>query len=316
MNPILFEVPWFSGPVPYHAYGFFLALAFLLGMSLTVREGRKQGVQPDHVVALCFLCIVTSLAGSRLLHLVMVERAAFFRDPAIFFQFARGGYAFYGGFIAAIAAAIVYCRVKGYSFLMIADLFTPGLTFGLAFGRTGCLLAGCCHGRPIEAPLPDWAASVVPLQWPAWFSLTFPSAAGGLGGLLDQPLVPTQPLSGLYCLAIFLLLALWIAPGKRYHGQVFVWYCILYAIARSTVELFRGDDRGMYLGETLSTSQLVSVPVVLAGVGILLWARSRMTSGRLEPLPADWKARAVAAASGKGGKGGKGARRTSSKKRR
>jgi phosphatidylglycerol---prolipoprotein diacylglyceryl transferase len=299
MNPILFEVPWFSGPVPYHAYGFFLAMAFLMGMSLTVREGRKQGVQPDHVVALCFIAIVTSLAGSRLMHLVMVERAAFFRDPAIFFQFSRGGYAFYGGFLAAIATAIVYCRVKGYSILMICDLFTPGLAFGLAFGRTGCLLAGCCHGRPIAEPLPDWAAAILPWSWPEVFSLTFPSDAGGLGGLLDQPLVPTQPLSGLYCLAIFLLLALWIVPNKRYHGQVFVWYCILYAIARSTVELFRGDDRGMYLGETVSTSQLVSVPVILVGVGILLWARSRLSAGTTEPLPAGWRDRAVSAAGGK-----------------
>jgi phosphatidylglycerol:prolipoprotein diacylglycerol transferase len=167
---------------------------------------------------------------------------------------------------------------------------------GLAFGRTGCLLAGCCHGRPVEAPLPSWLLNVVPLKWPEWFSLTFPSEAEGLGSLLDQPLVPTQPLSGLYSLAIFLFIALWLVPRKRYHGQVVVWFLMMYAVARATIELFRGDARGMYFGEALSTSQIVSVPVFLAGLAILLWARSRMASGKLSPLSATWREDALAAA--------------------
>jgi len=275
MHPVLFEIPWFGRPIQYHAYGFFLAVAFLVGMALAVRESKKQGIDGNAVVTVCFMAIVTSLIGSRLLHLLMAEPQAFFRDPTIFFQFARGGYAFYGGFIFAVASTVAYCRFKGIRFLQLADNMTLGVALGLAFGRTGCLLAGCCHGRPIDRPVPDWALGVIPLRWPEWFSITFPVEAGGQGGLLGQPLVPTQPLSGLYCIAIFLLLALWLAHRKRYHGQIFVWYCILYAIARSTIELFRGDDRGMYFGDALSTSQLVSVPVVLVGIGVLIWTRRR-----------------------------------------
>ncbi len=295
MHPVLFRIPWFGGSIPYHAYGFFLAVAFLLGMSLTVRQGRKEGLIPNQVVTLVFLCVVTSLLGSRLLHLLMADREAFLADPGLFLRFSSGGYAFYGGFIAAVLTAWIYCRLQGLTFLHVADVFAPNVAFGLAFGRIGCLLAGCCHGRPIEHPLPAWLEAVVPLRWPAWFSLTFPSSSGGLGGLLDQPLVPTQPLSQLVNLVIFGVLMLVVVPRKRYHGQVFVWLCILYAVARSSVELLRGDDRGMYFGEALSTSQLVSVPVVLVGIGILLWARSRMASGALEPLAPDWRARAVAA---------------------
>jgi len=289
VQPILFHIPWPSGPVPYHAYGAFLAAAFFVGIAWSVREGRKQGLSQDHLLTTCFICIVTSLIGSRLLHLVMAEPEAFFADPSIFWQFTRGGYAFYGGFILGMGAMWIYTRIVGVDYLQMADVLVAPGTLGLAFGRTGCLLAGCCHGRPIEAPVPAWAASVLPLKWPEWFSLTFPSEADGLGHLLDQPIVPTQPLSGMYCIAIFLFLTLWLIPRKRYHGQVVVWFCILYSIARATIELFRGDERGMYFNDALSTSQIVGVPVILAGIAILVWTRSRMASGKLQPLPADWE---------------------------
>jgi len=289
VNPVLFHVPILD--VPYHAYGFFLAVAFLTGMALAVREGKRQGLPANGIVQLAFLCIVTSLIGSRLLHLVMVEREAFFTDPAMFFRFTRGGYAFYGGFLAAMVAMWVYARVRGWHIRQVMDVYAPGVVFGLMFGRTGCLLAGCCHGRPIEDPLPGWLSGVLPLRWPEWFSLTFPSDAHGLGSLKDIPLVPTQPLSGLACLGIFLVIVLLVGRRKLYHGQIFVWMCILYAIARSSVELLRGDERGLYFDEALSTSQLVSVPVILLGIGMLIWARLRLRSGALSPLPEDWRAR-------------------------
>jgi phosphatidylglycerol---prolipoprotein diacylglyceryl transferase len=296
VQPILFHIPWSSGPVPYGAYGFFLAVSFILGILLSTREGRKQGLSSDRVVQACFVCLVTSLLGSRLLHLVMAEPQAFFANPGLLFDFTRGGFAFYGGFILGMFAMLVYCRLRGIEYLQMADVLVAQGGLGLAFGRTGCLLAGCCHGRPVEAPLPSWLLNVVPLKWPEWFSLTFPSEAEGLGSLLDQPLVPTQPLSGLYSLAIFLFIALWLVPRKRYHGQVVVWFLMMYAVARATIELFRGDARGMYFGEALSTSQIVSVPVFLAGLAILLWARSRMASGKLSPLSATWREDALAAA--------------------
>lgn len=289
MNPVLFHVPILG--VPYHAYGFFLAVAFLTGMALAVREGKRQGYPANGLVHLAFLCIVTSLMGARLLHLVMVEREAFFADPGMFFRFTRGGYAFYGGFLAAMVAMWIYARVRGWNLRQVMDVYAPGMIFGLMFGRTGCLLAGCCHGRPIEAPLPDWLARFLPLQWPEWFALTFPSDAHGLGSLKDIPLVPSQPLSGLACLGIFLILVFVVGRKKLYHGQIFVWMCILYAVARSTVELLRGDDRGLYFNEALSTSQLVSVPVILMGVGLLIWARLRLRSGSMAPLAADWRER-------------------------
>ena len=288
MNPVLFEVPWFGRTIPYHSYGFFLAVAFLVGMSYATREGKKQGIRGDDTVTVAFVGIISSLIGSRLLHLLMVERAAFFADPGMFLQFSKGGYAFYGGFLLAMPSLWLVSRYKKINFLHVFDYMTPGMALGLAFGRTGCLLAGCCHGRPVGAPLPQWLLGVIPLKWPQWFALSFPAESGGLGSLPDQLLVPTQPLSGLYSIGIFLFLALWIAPRKRYHGQIFVWFCIVYAFCRSAIELFRGDARGLYFGEALSTSQIVSVPVVVIGVGLLLWVRSRLKAGKLEPLPPDW----------------------------
>ena len=120
-------------------------------------------------------------------------------------------------------------------------------------------MAGCCYGRSCDLP---WA---VTFSDPAAFQLT--------GVPLGVPLHPTQIY---HALADFLILAttLWILKRRRYEGQVFWCYVLLYAILRFVVEMFRGDAaRGVFFDGRVSTSQLIAVPAALLAAFMLFRLR-------------------------------------------
>jgi phosphatidylglycerol:prolipoprotein diacylglycerol transferase len=80
------------------------------------------------------------------------------------------------------------------------------------------------------------------------------------------PVHPTQLYESVACFLIFVILYYVTRPRRRAYGQVFASMLILYAIARSVVEIWRDDDRGVFFGGHLSTSQLISIPLFIAGV--------------------------------------------------
>ncbi len=100
---------------------------------------------------------------------------------------------------------------------------------------------------------------------------------------MDTPLHPTQIYESLAALLIFLFLV-WLAPRKRFHGQVTLAYVVLYSCARFGLEFFRGDpSRGSVFGGVLSTSQLIAILLVVAA-GVLL--PKLMRTQRREPASA------------------------------
>ena len=279
MKPTLFTIELFGRELPYHSYGAMLALGFLVGIIIAILNGRKEGVKGEHVINLSLLIIISSIVGSHLLHILMADGA----EDASALAFAGGGFAFYGGYIAAVAVSIAYCRHKQIPFMRMADTMTPSIALGLAFGRTGCTMAGCCWGRPIHTPLPDWALSIVDFDWPKSLALRFMNtdALAPVG----QDLVPTEILLGLSGVLIFLILQFAFRPRKTWTGQLFAWFLVFYAIERSFWETFRGDPRGMYFGETVSTSQLVSNPILALGIWLIVRQR-RKVKAAAEGTPA------------------------------
>ena len=146
----------------------------------------------------------------------------------------------------------------------VADITAPAIAIAHAFGRVGCFAAGCCYGIPTDAP------------WGVTFTNSY---SGTLVGVpLNIPLHPTQLYSALGNLAIFGVL-LWLYRRKRFDGQVFWSYTVLYGIFRFAVEFWRGDPRGTMFSGMLSTSQFVAILMVTVGLGML--ARLQMSrSGR------------------------------------
>lgn len=271
MKPTLFSIDLLGHHLPYHSYGAMLALGFLVGIAIAIRNGRKEGVRAEQVVNLSLLIILCSIVGARLLAVIAADGG----DLGMLLSFGGGGFAFYGGLIGGIAVSIAYCRWKAIPFLAMADTMVPSIALGLGFGRTGCTLAGCCWGRPIHKPLPDWALRIVDFDWPQSLAIRFlhPDALAPKGVWL----VPTEVLLGIGGVLIFLVLQFMVRPRKAWRGQLLAWFLVLYAIERSLWETFRDDPRGMWFGDLLSTSQLISIPMLAAGI----WMIARARRGRL-----------------------------------
>ena len=255
MYPVLFDLDLGRyGKFTIGTYGLFYALGFLLALRLAVALARREGIEPARIVDLGIVALLTGFIGAKLT-LYLVDAGYYVAHPMDILRNLRSAGVFYGGFALASAAAFLYVRRHRLPLGKVADVAAPPLALGQAVGRIGCLMAGCCYGKSCDLP---WA---VTFRDPAAFQLT--------GVPLGIPLHPTQvyhALADLLILAITLLLL----PRRRFAGQVFWVYVLLYAVLRFVVELFRGDAaRGLFFGGALSTSQLIAIPGALVAALIL-----------------------------------------------
>ncbi len=269
MQPWLlrFQLPGI-GEVLISSYFTWLVVGLVLSTEVAIREARRSGESPAQFLRLSALAVGAGLVGGRLGHALFAAPALYLEEPLRILQFWRGGMVYYGGFLGAVAAVAWWCRVQQTSFLRVADILAPAVPMGLAFGRLGCLSAGCCYGRPI-----DWGTGV---EWP--WAVTYlhghmPEA------LLGVPLHPVQAYASLSAIALFLFLG-WIRRHQRFDGQTVGFLLIGYGLIRSTLELFRLDlARGFVLehllGQSLSTSQALSLPLILLGFVLLLRGRGK-----------------------------------------
>jgi phosphatidylglycerol:prolipoprotein diacylglycerol transferase len=269
--PELFKL----GPVTVYTYGVLLAAAYLLGLRLAMSRAKSRGLDPNRTLDLGIAIIISALVGAKLL-LLLVDFDRFRQNPGELFSIVRSGGVFYGGLIAAVAVAFWYMWRHKMPLWTTCDVFAPGIALGHAVGRLGCLMAGCCYGRPTDVP---WA-----------ITFTNPDAAANVGTPLGVALHPTQLYeSGAEALILVLLLVT-EKKGRPFEGRTFWSYMALYGISRFVIEFFRGDDRGVLFG-AVSTSQFISLVLVPLAIGMLIYL-SRRTS---DPLPVG--ARAVRRAS-------------------
>jgi phosphatidylglycerol:prolipoprotein diacylglycerol transferase len=159
---------------------------------------------------------------------------------------------------------VLYCKKRRLPFFKYADIMMPFTALGHAFGRLGCLAAGCCFGRPSDLP---WA-----IHFP-YGSMAHQAQQNQHLVMLGDPALPVHP-TQLYEAGIELLffwLLVMMRPKKRFHGQLLLTWLALYPVARSIIEMFRGDqERGVYI---LSTSQYISIAVAGAAVALFLHFR-------------------------------------------
>jgi len=261
MHPILFEVrEW-----PLYAYGVLLAVAYLAGLQMAVVRARRLGVDSNRVLDLGIYLIIAALVGAKLM-LLLVDFRYFASQPGEVLSLVRAGGIFYGGLIAAIGTALVLVPRYGLPMWTTADVIAPGIAFGHVIGRVGCLLAGCCYGRPTSVP---WAVT-----------FTDPVAAANVGTPLDVPLHPTQLYEAGVELLILGVLLTTERRGRPFPGRTFWLYVLLYGVSRFVVEFYRGDERGMLYG--LSTSQVVSL--VAVPIAAVTWRRLR-GQAHIAPTP-------------------------------
>jgi phosphatidylglycerol:prolipoprotein diacylglycerol transferase len=274
MHPRLFTLPPFElfgrtvGPLAMPTYGILLVLGMLAGLWIVTRQARKAGLVPEAISDMAVYAIIAGLIGAKVL-LLIVEWPYYSRNPREMLSLFQSGGVFYGGLLGALPVAFWYARRHQLDGWKTADVLAPGVVAGQAIGRLGCFMAGCCYGKPARVP---WAVTFTDVY-----------ANRNTGTPLDTPLHPTQIYESLACFLILGVL-LWMAPRKRFHGQVVLAYVALYAIARFVVEMFRGDAiRGFVLGGRLSTSQFIAVLMVAAAALVLPYLARRK---RVAPAPA------------------------------
>jgi phosphatidylglycerol:prolipoprotein diacylglycerol transferase len=275
MHPRLLTFPAFDalgrtfGPFTLHTYGVLLAIAFLAGLWVASRQAKRSGMDSSRIVDMAVWVLIAGLVGAKLL-LVVVDWRYFADSPRQLFSVFQSGGVFYGGLIGGILVAWWYARRYDLPGWQTADVLAPGVVIGQAIGRLGCFAAGCCWGAPAQVP---WAVAFTDVY-----------SARAVGTPLDTPLHPSQIYESLAAFLIFFFL-LWLAPRKRFHGQVAMAYVALYSIARFGLEFLRGDpDRGTWFRGALSTSQIIAIVLVL-GVALLL-PRVRRTQPIEKDAPA------------------------------
>ena len=257
MHPILFEIPkiefgnWMLGPIPIRLYGLMIGIGFLLGIYLSSRRAKKEGLDPDRILDMGVYLLLAAIVGSRLLY-VLTTLPDFANNPLDVFAIWKGGLVFYGGVIAAVPVGIWYLKKHSLPVWKTADIIAPYAALAHAFGRLGCFFAGCCYGAP--------GSSSVCITY------NDPHSLAPLG----VALYPTQLMESGGDLLIFGALIL-LRKYKKFDGQLFWFYLLFYSVLRFIIELFRGDAiRGVYFGGFISTSQIIAI--LLFGTSlVMLW---------------------------------------------
>ena len=309
MYPILFTIPGIN--LPIYSYGVMLGVSLIVGWYVVLGLGKRDGLSREWMSSCYIWTAVFAILGARILYIVTNPDE--FQDPLRILQFREGGLVAYGGFIGGTLGSWWMARRhrknSGADFLTWADAVVPSLSSGLVFTRIGCLLYGCDFGGRIGADAPGWLRSIA-IKFPNW-ATRFPDLAkkyeGGSGcsGPLhgspawnwhvqhyDLPgdarwsfaVHPTQIYESLVGLSLFAVLMLVRWKARRFTGQLFLLFVMMYGVIRALLETVRDDpERGAVL--SLSTSQAIGIASTLAAGWFYFRLRRRALA---DPAHAIW----------------------------
>jgi phosphatidylglycerol---prolipoprotein diacylglyceryl transferase len=205
---------------------------------------------------LLFYGVIGVVAGGRLGYVLFYKLTEYLHDPIKIFYVWEGGMSFHGGFLGVLAALWLYARNTRRRWLDVTDFVAPLVPLGLAAGRIGNFINGELWGRPADPGL-SWA-------------MVFPQ-------IDDLPRHPSQLYqAGLEGLLLFALLW-WFSASPRPRGAVSGLFLIGYGVLRSVGEVFRNPDEGIFglLSFGVSMGQWLSLPMILAGIALMVWSLRR-----------------------------------------
>lgn len=138
--------------MPIRGYGLMLMSGAIAGITLTMRRAKPLGLSLDHLLSLATWGFIPGILGARLFYVIQkwseLPGADLSNKLLAALKFTEGGLVVYGGIIGGLIGTSAWCLRKKFPLFAIADLVVPGFFIGLAFGRIGCLLHGCCFGGP------------------------------------------------------------------------------------------------------------------------------------------------------------------------
>lgn len=257
MHPILFEI----GSFPIYSYGLLVALAFFAGSMWVTYRATRAGELVDFYFQAIVWMILGGFFGARLLY-VLYYPDLYLSDPLRILT-DRGGLVWYGGLVSALVVLWLFVKKKHLNLARMADVMAPPAALGLAIGRLGCFMTGCCYGKATTLP---WA-----VQFPPGHE-THPAYV--------------HPAQLYESLLLLVLVAILVAIDKRRYpaGVLGCLFVVGYGIIRFFLEYLRGDVI-FWVGNVLTASQVFSLLGVLVGVVLLvhLFRHSAQPAGKAAP---------------------------------
>ncbi len=275
MHPTLFHI--FSFPVP--SYGTMLALSFLSGILIAMYFAKQRGLNPDAVSDVGLYTIISAIIGARLYY-VMTHFHEFrgnllsIVNPVQDGRIGISGLVMYGGFIAAIATAALFFKIKKLPILSYLDVCSPSVGLGIAITRVGCFLNGCCYGGPAKA------GSFLSINYPIQ---TLSPAGYYQHSIGAQGLLPTQFFESAG--GIIIAVTLYLAGRSKFAfaGLQFYLLVVMYAVLRFFIEMVRYIET-QRIGP-FTHNQLICIVLFLVFGGLIvknLMAGKHKGSGRLK----------------------------------
>ncbi len=252
INPVAFSI----GPLDVHWYGLMYLVGFLGAWILLTWRARKpnSGWTAENVSDIIFYGALGVIIGGRIGYILFYSFTDFLHSPLMIFKIWQGGMSFHGGLIGVILAMWLYSRKIHKHMWDILEFIAPVVPIGLGAGRIGNFINGELWGRVTNVP----------------WSMVYPE-----GGLL--PRHPSELYEFLLEGVLFFIILWGFSSKPRPRYAVAGLFLLCYGSFRFFVEFFREPDSqlGYLLFNWMTMGQLLCVPMVVIGAGMMAYAFSR-----------------------------------------
>ena len=252
IDPVAFSV----GPFSVRWYGLAYILGFACAAFVIARISKRWrvSIDADSLMTVLLGVIIGVISGARLFYCVFYGNGYYWAHPAEVLAFSQGGMSFHGGLVGALLSGLITCRIVKIPYLTLADMAVIGAPLGLLFGRCANFINGELWGAVTDAP------------WGVVF--------GGAAGMM--PRHPSQLYEALLegVLLFIIMFALSRKVPPRPQGTYLGAFLLVYGMARFAVEFVREPDvqLGYLWGGWVTMGQVLSFPLILVGIGLLVYA--------------------------------------------
>jgi len=253
-DPVALQI----GPLAVRWYGLMYLLGFVCGWWLGRQRARgpESNWTPEQVNDLVFYIALGVVLGGRLGYVLFYNFQGLLLDPLMVLRVWQGGMSFHGGLLGVLIAMALFGRRHRMAFFTVTDFIAPLIPPGLGFGRLGNFINGELWGRVTEVP----------------WGMVFTSYRAG-----DLPRHPSQLYQALLEGVVLFAILWWFSGRPRPMMAVSGSFLVGYAAFRMVAEFFREPDQhlGFVAFDWMTMGQLLSVPMLLAGLAMMIWAYRR-----------------------------------------
>lgn len=263
MRPYVFHI----GDVGVPSFFFMIMIASLAATFYASHMAKKEGADPVALLDMGIIGIIASVIGARVFHIVVENPSYYIEHPIRVFFFWQGGFVSIGAYIFSILGFLIYLSRRHLDRWRYFDLAALSLPIIIFFVRVGCVMVGCCYGKPTDFFI--------------HMKFHHPASVPAYYDMLGVSLHATQLYLMINALIMFFVLR-FMYMKRKFYGQVLATFFMYYGVTRFLVEFLRGDDdRGLWFGGTLATGQIAMMCSFALGLTmwIVLSKRSKGTDG-------------------------------------